>query len=424
MAGKANLWYKLDNAAKIIPSTAVGADTRVFRLCCELKEEVDRDVLQQALDDAVREYPHFQCYLKRGLFWYYLEQTPVKAVVTEENLPALSALYVPGRKTLLFRVNYFKRRINLEVYHAISDGAGAFQFFRQIVCNYLQQKHQLPADQELQNTGSYADKADDAFRYFYQKQKHSRALKQIYGGKKPAVQMRGTKDENLNIHMLEGVVSVKQFLDLCHRYHTTLAVLTTAIMIEAVIGATRVSERRKPVVVTVPVNLRNYFPTRSTRNFFGVITVSYDCGLYDGTLESILEEVKKSYADQLQEDQIIRTMNTYSALERNWALKVLPLQVKDLGIQGFNYLRLKEVTTSVSNVGRLVMPEALTPYIDHFAGFMSTQRGQMVVVSFEDKLVFGITSAFKRHNVMMNFFRKLGELGLQVELATNDYDLD
>ena len=117
-------------------------------------------------------------------------------------------------------------------------------------------------------------------------------------------------------------------------------------------------------------------------------------------------------------------MNTYSALEHNWAVKVLPLQVKDLGIQGFNYLRLKEVTTSVSNVGRLTMPEPLVPYIDRFAGFMSTQRGQMVVVSFQDKLVFGITSAFKRHDVMMNFYRRLTELGLDVELATNDYDND
>ena len=116
-------------------------------------------------------------------------------------------------------------------------------------------------------------------------------------------------------------------------------------------------------------------------------------------------------------------MNTYSALEHNWAVKVLPLKVKDISIQGFNYFRVQEVTTSVSNVGRLTMPEPLVPYIDRFAGFMSTRKGQMVVVSFQDKLVFGVTSAFKHHDVMMNFFRRLSALGMEVELATNDYDL-
>ena len=199
--------------------------------------------------------------------------------------------------------------------------------------------------------------------------------------------------------------------------------MTTALMIEAVIREMRISERNKPVVITVPVNLRNYFPTDSTRNFYGVITISYRASDYDGRIESILKSIKESYAMQLQEDQIIKTMNTYSALERNWALKMVPLQLKDLGIQGFNYLRLKEVTTSVSNVGRLEMPEELIPYIDRFSAFMATQRGQMVVVSFEDKLTFGVTSAFKRHDVMRNFFRRLVELGLSVELATNDYDM-
>ena len=423
MPGKDIHWYKLDNAAKIIPSTAVGSDTRVFRLCCELKEEVDGGVLQAALDDAVREYPHFQCYLKKGLFWYYMEQSPEKAEVTEEKLPALSALYYPGRKTLLFRVNYYRRRINLEVYHVVSDGAGAFQFFRQIICNYLVQKHALLIGSDLENKGSFEEKADDAFRYYYTRKNKSRALKQIFGGKKPACQLRGTRDENLNIHLLEGVVSVRAFLDLCHAHHTTLALMTTAIMIEAVIREMRISERNRPVVVTVPVNLRNYFPTETTRNFYGVITISYHASAYDGTIDSILKVIQQSYEDQLKEDQIEKTMNTYSALERNWALKMVPLQLKDLGIQGFNYLRLREVTTSVSNVGRLTMPEQTVPYIDRFSAFMATQKGQMVVVSFEDKLAFGITSAFKRHDVMRNFFRSLVRLGLEVELATNDYDL-
>ncbi len=52
MENKAN-WYRLDNAAKIVPSTAKGANTRVFRITCELKEDVSKDILQRALDETI-----------------------------------------------------------------------------------------------------------------------------------------------------------------------------------------------------------------------------------------------------------------------------------------------------------------------------------------------------------------------------------
>ncbi|MGI6117071.1 MAG: hypothetical protein ACOYBC_01650, partial [Bilifractor sp.] len=95
---------------------------------------------------------------------------------------------------------------------------------------------------------------------------------------------------------------------------------------------------------------------------------------------------------------------------------------KDVGISGINYLRKKEVTTSVSNVGRVTMPEEFIPYIDRFSSFMSTQTVQMCVSSFRDRLVFGFTSAYLQPVSVMNFMRRLSELGLDVELSTNDFD--
>ena len=142
---KAN-WYKLDNAAKIIPSTAKGANTRVFRLCCELREEVDRDTLQQALDHTIEEFPFFNCVLHRGMFWYYLEDSNLQAVVEEENTPACMPLYIPGKKNLLYKVNYFGKRINLEMFHVLADGTGAFMFFKSLIIRYLQIRHQLSED--------------------------------------------------------------------------------------------------------------------------------------------------------------------------------------------------------------------------------------------------------------------------------------
>jgi hypothetical protein len=46
-------WMRLDNAAKIFPSNTNEKDTKVFRFVCELKEEIDRDTLQRALDKTL-----------------------------------------------------------------------------------------------------------------------------------------------------------------------------------------------------------------------------------------------------------------------------------------------------------------------------------------------------------------------------------
>ena len=132
-------WYKLDNAAKIVPSTARGANTRVFRITCELKEEIDKATLQSALDETIEEFPFFNCVLHRGLFWYYLEDSNLRAVVEKENSPACLPLYIPGHKNLLYRVNYFEKRINLEMFHVLADGTGAFMFFKNLTYFYYKE---------------------------------------------------------------------------------------------------------------------------------------------------------------------------------------------------------------------------------------------------------------------------------------------
>ena len=59
-------WSRLDNAAKIFPPTVRGADTRVFRLSCELTEMVEPQLLERALADTLERFPHMQMVLGGG----------------------------------------------------------------------------------------------------------------------------------------------------------------------------------------------------------------------------------------------------------------------------------------------------------------------------------------------------------------------
>lgn len=66
-------WFKLDNAAKIYPAARSSRWNAVFRMSVVLKEEVDPELLQQALDDVIDRFPTYRMTLKKGFFWYYFQ---------------------------------------------------------------------------------------------------------------------------------------------------------------------------------------------------------------------------------------------------------------------------------------------------------------------------------------------------------------
>ena len=106
---KRSQWRKLDNAAQAFPAATGKKDTRVFRLYCELKEDVIEEVLQKAVECTLEKYPLYCSVLRKGLFWFYMEQRNLKPKVKAEDRPPCSGLYVPDQKSFLFEVSYYKK---------------------------------------------------------------------------------------------------------------------------------------------------------------------------------------------------------------------------------------------------------------------------------------------------------------------------
>ena len=172
MSKKNARWRKLDNAAKLYSAASNKKDTRVFRFYCELKEEVNPKALQEALNQTIETFPTFLMVLRKGLFWHYLEPCNLRPIVKEEYKEPCSRLYIRDKKTLLFEVTYYKKRINFEVFHVLTDGTGATEFLKELVKNYLYLVHKeegleqitlLPEDMTVQ------DQEDDSFLKYYSK---------------------------------------------------------------------------------------------------------------------------------------------------------------------------------------------------------------------------------------------------------------
>ena len=202
-------WRKLDNAALAFPLVTGKNDSRVFRFYCQLKEEVDPDILQKALDQTMEKYPLFQAVLRKGLFWFYLERRDIRAVVKPEKKPPCSQLYIPDQKSLLFRVSYHRNRINFEVYHALTDGTGAMNFVTELVQDYLILAH--PEDKlpwiELADEATPGEQEEDSFSQYY-----SSKIPKNKEKKPPAVQLKGEKLIHSDMQITEVIFSVKEIL--------------------------------------------------------------------------------------------------------------------------------------------------------------------------------------------------------------------
>lgn len=414
-------WRSLDNAAKLFSAASSPKDTRVFRFYCELKEEVKEEILQEALNQTIQKYPVFLSVMRKGLFWHYLEKSELRPVVMEEYKEPCSSLYVRDKKTLLFEVTYYEKRINFEVFHALTDGTGATEFLRELVKNYLYLIHEEDLEPvELSNQYlTVKDQEDDSFSRYYdpdfprKKKKKIRAVQIKKGGK-------GYEELQIN----EASMSVKELLGIAREKKVSMSVLLTAAFICAIHEEMSRMQEKKPVILMVPVNLRKIFPSDSMLNFFGYIEPGYQFGGGKDSFEDVLEAVKLYFQENLSKEHMAGRMNELIAIEKHKILKWAPLELKNRCIRAGAKMAEQEVTAVLSNMSVVKMPEDYAQYIEKFGVYTSTNRTELCICSFQDMLSLGFTSRYDSTNIQRNFYRILKELGASVKVAEPDFPED
>ena len=155
-------WYRLDNVGKFYAAEAGSPDQTIFRLTATMADEVDPTALQRALDAAVALFPGFNVSLRSGMFWHYLEPSGARPMVEPEHLPICFGLHT-GPKSVLFRVSYYRRRINVEVSHMISDGRGGLEFLKALVGFYATERYGAAPGPACTYAGTEPHKTEDSF---------------------------------------------------------------------------------------------------------------------------------------------------------------------------------------------------------------------------------------------------------------------
>lgn len=417
-------WMRLDNAAKIYPANRRRNWSNVFRLSATFYEPVDPVVLQSAVDATVRRFPSIAVRLRRGVFWYYLEELPEAPRVQPDKACPVTRMPAEDVRKCALRVLYYQNRIAVEFFHALTDGNGGLVFLKTLAAEYLSQKHGLdiPSQEGVLDRQMPAteEELEDSFL-------KTRSLVRASRKEEAAYRLRGTREPDGYRNLTTGILDVEQVLDMARGYGVSLTVFLASALMMAVLRiqneTTPARKRQKPVKVLIPVNLRKLFPSMSLRNYVLYITPGVDPKLGEYTFEEVLKTVYHQMGVELTPKKMAARVETNVASESYLILKLMPLFLKNLAMRMvYDAVGERNSCLTLSNLGAVSLPEPMDRYVERIEfvlGLQATRPNNLGVVSYGGKLYCNFIRSIQEPTLEREFFTFLRQLGLRVKVESN-----
>lgn len=413
-------WYKLDNTAHLFPVIAGENMTNVYRISVELKEEIQPEALQEALDIVLPKFDVFNVRLRRGIFWFYFEENGKPAPrVHEENTFPSRYIRQNRNHSYMFRVTYYKKRINLEVFHILTDGMGGINFLRELTYQYLRIIHEkLREDGSDKLSKDTSLNREDSFVKNYKESKKSGFVKQ------KAFLIKQERLAPGELGLMHGKMPVDQLKVASKKYGVSInEYLASVFAWSTYVECLHSMPNDKPIRIAVPVNLRPYFDSVTTRNFFVVVSAEFwPKEKREYTFEEVLQDISASLRSQINKEHLEDLFSYSVSNQKNNFMRAVPLFLKNIAIKTVYTKSALANTTTVTNIGNIQVEEAYKDYIDNFHAFISASKGQLIkgtICSYKNTLTFTISSLFSETNLQKTLFRKIASDGVEVTIETN-----
>lgn len=417
---KKKYWYKLDNAAKVFPAVSKNNRSNVFRLSFYLNKNINKDVLDEAVNKTLKRFEVFNIEMKNGLFWNYFSENNNYYYSEKENAIISKYFKFSENNGFLFKVYYFNNKISLETFHSLSDGTGALEFLKAIVYEYLTLMGEVINHENLILTKKPSSNREnyDPFLNNYNP-KYKKKLKE-----EKAYHLKGETFKNNFSLVIKIKTNVSNFLSMVKKkYNATLTeYLTSAIAYSIYCEGVGFKKGKKPIKMFIPVNLRPYFDEVTLRNFSLYIKSTFNSN-QNWSFNEMIEVTKKSFNEQLQKDKLSQRLNSLVALERNIFVRFVPLIIKNLIFKlGYNMLGESIITSSISNLGLIKLPNDMKKHVKDIEFINSGKGINTNVLSYNDNLNIIFTSKIKDISVIRKFISILKDDGIDITIDTNYKD--
>ena len=415
-------WFKLDNAAKLYPAISSVRWSSVFRISVELTETIDPKRLQQAVDSILPRFPSLKVRMRSGIFWYYLEEIQEPLTVRQDAGHPCMPFRFRQDHGYLMRVFYYRSRISAEFFHSLTDGTGGLTFIKTLAVEYLR----LGGKKALFDHGAVRpldkpspEETQDTF--LHMPLPHVRASRK----EEPAYHFPATPEIPHTLHIIAASIPCAPLLAQARGLNATVTEYLVSVMLWTAYQSQEAQHprRKKPLRVSVPVNMRAFYPSRTMRNFSTFVNPGIDPRLGAYTFEEIVNEVHAYMKYAVNPKLLSAVIATNVADEKNLFVRLVPRVIKNLVISGiFRRAGDRLVTSTLTNLGRTELPTGTDRLIRRFEFQLGPPASPLcncasVTTGSELRLVF--SSSIRETTLPREMLRFLVERGIPVTVESN-----
>ena len=417
-------WYTLDNAGILYSALQREEYSAVYRFSAVLTEAVDPAALQRAVDECVPRFPGFSVRIKKGAFWYYFEPNDAPGPFVQPDIAnPCQPMRFQEDNGWLIRFYYYEKRVSLEVFHALSDGAGALVFFRTVLAAYFRETgrdvpYSGPGLLDLREPPLKEEREDAYARYAGKK-----VLRGSMKGK--AYQNKGTAEPFYTLNVTMGFLPLDKLREVAKGQGVTVTEYLTAVLLKVLIDKQHRERpvREKPVALAIPINLRPWFPSATLRNFIITIRPVIDPSLGEYPFEDVLHYAHHFMRLEQDKARMRATFTGNVHFQTNKLLGVMPVFLKNPVMSlSYRLAGVRPYSGTYTNPGAFKVPHEMIPLIDHMEvilGQATMPRPHCASISYGNIMEITFAGTQRDAETERDFFRFLVKAGIPVKVTSN-----
>ncbi len=423
MAKPNSKWYKLDSAGTLYSALQKEEYSAIYRFSALMEKDVDPAALQRAIDRCMPRFPTFAVRIRKGAFWYYLEHNSAPGPFLKEDVsdPCQPVRFKEDNGWLV-RFYYYRNRISIEVFHALSDGGGAIVFFRTLLAEYLRQTGvDIPAGNGVLdlNEPPREEEMEDAYARYAGH--HALGLHR----QPTAYQNTGTSEPFYTFHVTMGFVPLSKLREESKKYGASITEYLSAVLIYVILEKQKREKpyRLRPVALAIPINLRGWFPSETLRNFITTVRPYIDPALGDYTFPEIVSQVRHFMKLHINRQELQAAFTGNVRFTENFACG---------SFRSFSKIPSWRSTTACTACGPIpahIRTQARSPCRPKwlsisagrrsFSGQATVPRCHCASISYGDTMEITFAGTQAETDTERDFFRFLVRAGIPVRVESN-----
>ena len=420
--GGKKTWYKLDNAGVLYSALQKEDYSAIYRFSAVMEERVDPEALQRAVDRTMPRFPGFAVRIKRGMFWYYFEPNtaPGPFVKPDISNPCQPVRFKEDNGWLI-RFYYYERRISLEVFHALSDGAGRWCFLTLLAVYLREMGHVIPNGPGILDVDAppRREELEDAYA------RYATVRPRRAGIEKKAFQNAGTAEPFYTLNVTMGLLPLDQLKAKAKSYGVSITEYLTGALLKVILEnqARERPRRPKPVSLAIPINLRPWFPSETLRNFILTVRPCIDPDLGEYTFPEILSQVRHYMRLHINRQEMQALLTGNVRFQTNRLLQLIPIWIKNPVMSlSYRLAGTRPYSGTYTNPGAFSVPEEMAPHIrrmEVILGQATIPRVHCASISYGNTMAVTFAGTLRETDTERDFFRFLVQEGIHVKVESN-----